>query len=207
MVSELEELESAPGGLFLVGSGVDIAPIKPALESATSLEVSAPEEPETALARGAALASANAPMFASSTAALAYAQDPGTGAVDATPCPTTSCSARCRLGDDDFAYSAVPDEDADAPTVVIERLVAGRANRVAGRCCWSVVGWRWSALARCWRWRLHWRSASARRLLCSPPPTKTSSSQHSRPPHPRRSRRPRRSRKSARRHRWRRPSH
>ncbi|GAB4945950.1 hypothetical protein MAHJHV50_50790 [Mycobacterium avium subsp. hominissuis] len=40
------------------------------------------EEPETALARGAALAAANAPLFASSTAALAYAQDPGTGAVD-----------------------------------------------------------------------------------------------------------------------------
>ena len=45
-------------------------------------DVSVPEEPETALARGAALASANAPLFASSTAALAYAQDPGTGAVD-----------------------------------------------------------------------------------------------------------------------------
>ena len=61
----------------MVGSGVDIAAIKPALESATSLNVSVPEEPETALARGAALASANAPLFASSTAALAYAQDPG----------------------------------------------------------------------------------------------------------------------------------
>ena len=82
MVAGLEELESAPDGVFLVGSGVDISSIKPALESATSLDVSAPEEPETALARGAALASANAPLFASSTAALAYAQDPGTGAVD-----------------------------------------------------------------------------------------------------------------------------
>ncbi len=68
--------------MFLVGSGVDVASIKPALESATSLSVSASEEPETALARGAALASANAPLFASSTAALAYAQDPGTGVVD-----------------------------------------------------------------------------------------------------------------------------
>ena len=82
MIAALEQLEAAPDGLFLVGSGVDIAVIKPALESATSLAVSAPEEPETALARGAALASANAPLFASSTAALAYAQDPGTGAVD-----------------------------------------------------------------------------------------------------------------------------
>ena len=80
MLADLDE--TAPGGVFLVGSGVDVASIKPALESATSLNISASEEPETALARGAALASANAPLFASSTAALAYAQDSGTGAVD-----------------------------------------------------------------------------------------------------------------------------
>ena len=35
LVARLDELPSAPDGLFLVGSGVDIAPIKPALESAT----------------------------------------------------------------------------------------------------------------------------------------------------------------------------
>src|SRR5271167_1591707 len=82
MVAGLDELPTPPGGLFVVGYGVDIAAIKPYLEEATSLTVNAPEEPETALARGAALASANAPLFASSTAALAYAQDPGTGAID-----------------------------------------------------------------------------------------------------------------------------
>jgi hypothetical protein len=43
MICELEELESAAGGLFLIGSGVDIASIKPALDSATSLSVSLPE--------------------------------------------------------------------------------------------------------------------------------------------------------------------
>jgi hypothetical protein len=64
MVAGLEALESPPEGLFVVGSGVDIAPIKPHLEAATSLDVSVPEERETALARGAALASANAPLFA-----------------------------------------------------------------------------------------------------------------------------------------------
>ena len=85
MASGAEALETRPDGLFVVGSGVDIAPIKAQLEAATSLTVSAPEEPETALARGAALASANAPLFSSSTAALAYAQDPGTGAIDPTP--------------------------------------------------------------------------------------------------------------------------
>jgi putative ABC transport system ATP-binding protein len=71
MVKGAEEMEAPPDGVFVVGSGVDIAPIKRALEAATSLPVSAPEEPEMALARGAALASANAPIFASATAALA----------------------------------------------------------------------------------------------------------------------------------------
>jgi hypothetical protein len=65
--------------VFLIGSGADIVSIKPAFEAVTSLQVSAPEEPDMALARGAALASADAPLFASSTAALAYALDPATG--------------------------------------------------------------------------------------------------------------------------------
>jgi ABC-type lipoprotein export system ATPase subunit len=73
MVKGAEEMEAHPDGVFVVGSGVDIALIKPALEAATSLPVSAPEELEMALARGAALASANSPVFASSTAALAQA--------------------------------------------------------------------------------------------------------------------------------------
>ena len=73
MVSGAEELNTRPDGVFVVGSGIDIPMIKPALEAATSLPLSAPEEPETALARGAALASANAPLFSSSTAAVAYA--------------------------------------------------------------------------------------------------------------------------------------
>ena len=136
MLAGLEETELAPGGVFLVGSGVDIASIKPALESATSLSVSAPEEPQTALARGAALASANAPLFASSTAALAYAQDPGTGAVDPHALPeylsANAAATGDELGDGDLAYSAVGDEDADSPTVVIGapvRLDDGHVRR------------------------------------------------------------------------------
>ena len=78
----LNRWKPTPNGVVVVGSGVDIPMIKPALEAATSLQLSTPEEPEMALARGAALASANAPLFASSTAALAYALDPGTGEVD-----------------------------------------------------------------------------------------------------------------------------
>jgi hypothetical protein len=81
LVSDAETLAADPGGVFVVGSGVDVPMIKPALEAATSLSVITPEEPELALARGAALASANAPLFVSSTAALAYALDPGTGEV------------------------------------------------------------------------------------------------------------------------------
>ncbi|WP_264067443.1 DUF7159 family protein [Mycobacterium seoulense] len=123
MIAGLQKLEAAPDGVLVVGSGVDVAPLKPALQTATSLAVSVPEEPETALARGAALASANAPLFASSTAALAYAQDPGTGAVDQHSLPEyLYVPFGPEAGDDELAYSAVPDEDADSPTVVIEKL-------------------------------------------------------------------------------------
>ncbi|MGB3483822.1 MAG: hypothetical protein WBB07_16615, partial [Mycobacterium sp.] len=75
MVAGLEKLESPPQGVFVVGSGVSVGAIKLQLESATSLPVNAPEEPEVALARGAALASANAPLFEASTVGLAYSND------------------------------------------------------------------------------------------------------------------------------------
>ncbi|MGH3957828.1 DUF7159 family protein [Mycobacterium sp.] len=95
--------ESRVDGAFLVGCGVDIVAVKQQLDAAVSLPVSAPEEPEMALARGAALASAGAPLFVSSTAAVAYAQDPGTGEVD----PDMPGEA--------LAYSAVTDEDNEIP--------------------------------------------------------------------------------------------
>jgi hypothetical protein len=112
MVSSAETLETRPGAVFVVGSGIDIPLIKPTLEAATTLPVTAPEEPETALARGAALASANAPLFVSSTAARAYAQDPGTGAID----PLAVAPAYFDVpgsGDDALAYSAVADDFAE----------------------------------------------------------------------------------------------
>jgi hypothetical protein len=126
MVSGAQSLEAAPDGVFVVGSGVDIPLIKPALEAATSLELSVPDEPEMALARGAALASANAPLFASSTAALAYAQDPGTGQVDplsfAGYLPENRFSPEHfgdgEKGEANVAYSAVPDEDVVAQTAI-----------------------------------------------------------------------------------------
>ena len=117
MVSGAEGLETRPDGVFVVGSGVDVPLIKPTLEAATTLPLSVPEEPDTALARGAALASAHAPLFVSSTAARAYAQDPGTGAVlpYAVAPEYFDVPAGAEAGDA-LAYSAVPDELADAYT-------------------------------------------------------------------------------------------
>jgi hypothetical protein len=122
MLAGLDELETQPQSVFIVGTGVDVAAIKPQLETLTALPVTAAEEPETALAWGAALASANAPLFASSTAALAYAQDPGTGAVDPFAVSpgylvAPDVPVGTELGEDDLAYSAVPDEEAEVHTV------------------------------------------------------------------------------------------
>ena len=122
MLAGLDELETSPQSVFIVGTGVDVAAIKPQLETLTALPVTAAEEPESALAWGAALASANAPLFASSTAALAYAQDPGTGAVDPFAVSPGYLAAPdvpfgTELGEDDLAYSAVPDEEAEVHTV------------------------------------------------------------------------------------------
>jgi hypothetical protein len=76
MAAAVDAQDSAPQGMFVVGSGVDVTSVKAHLESLVSLPVSAPDEPEIALARGAALASANAPTFEATTVGLAYSQDP-----------------------------------------------------------------------------------------------------------------------------------
>ncbi|MGH3577376.1 MAG: DUF7159 family protein, partial [Mycobacterium sp.] len=130
MIADIDAAEPRPQGLFIVGCGVDVAPIKPALQAATRLPVSAPEEPAMALARGAALASANAPLFASSTAALAYAQDPGTGAVDPYAVSPGYLDVPVRpagteLSEEDLAYSAVPDDEAAAETAVVDVAEGG----------------------------------------------------------------------------------
>ncbi|MGE2725435.1 DUF7159 family protein [Mycolicibacterium pulveris] len=76
MAAAVDAQESPPQAMFVVGSGVDITAVKNHLEHLVSLPVSAPEEPDLALARGAALAAANAPAFEASTVGLAYSQDP-----------------------------------------------------------------------------------------------------------------------------------
>ena len=50
MVGGLDARGSRADGVFLIGCGADIVSIKPALEAVTSLQVSAPEEPDMALA-------------------------------------------------------------------------------------------------------------------------------------------------------------
>jgi hypothetical protein len=76
MVTSLELQKPAAQGLFVVGSGVDVTAVKAQLTDLVSVPVIAPEEPRLALARGAALASANAPRYDASTVGLAYSQDP-----------------------------------------------------------------------------------------------------------------------------------
>src|SRR5271165_6380822 len=76
MVASLEEHDARPAAMFVVGSGVDVGSVKAHLENLVSIPVSAPEDGELAVARGAALAAANAPRFEASTVGLAYSQDP-----------------------------------------------------------------------------------------------------------------------------------
>ena len=76
MVTSLQVQESMAQGVFVVGSGVDVTAVKAHLQDLVSVPVIAPEEPQLALARGAALASASAPRYDTSTIGLAYSQDP-----------------------------------------------------------------------------------------------------------------------------------
>jgi len=76
MAAAVDAQDAPPQGMFVVGSGVDVSSVKEHLRHLVSLPVSAPDEPELALARGSALAAANAPALESSTVGLAYSQDP-----------------------------------------------------------------------------------------------------------------------------------
>jgi uncharacterized membrane protein YgcG len=76
MAAAVDAQDAPPQGMFVVGSGVDVTSVKQHLQHLVSLPVNAPEEPELALARGAALAAASAPALEASTVGLAYSQDP-----------------------------------------------------------------------------------------------------------------------------------
>ena len=79
--------------------------MKAHLENLVALPVSAPEEPELALARGAALASAHAPEMEASTAGLAYSQDP-----DGTTAGSAYAVGAGRRGHADGVRSVPPAE-------------------------------------------------------------------------------------------------
>lgn len=112
MVAGLEELDAPPQGVFVVGSGVSVAAIKLQLESATSLPVSAPDEAELALARGAALAGASAPLFEASTVGLAYANADATQKAGAGYMESAAALAYSEVDD---APAAAAADDAGAP--------------------------------------------------------------------------------------------
>jgi hypothetical protein len=112
LVAGAEVMRPRPDGVFLVGSDIDIPSIKPSLESATSLSVTTPEEPEMALARGASLAAANVRLGAPRTVAMSST-------------PTASMAAP------DLAYSAATQHDSasDAhPTPAQERKRRSRKS-------------------------------------------------------------------------------
>ena len=121
MAAAVESAESPPQGLFIVGSGVEAGSVKAHLENLISLPVSAPEEPELALARGAALASAHAPEMEASTAGLAYSQDPD-GTTAGSVYPVALDGAATQLApvgaaaaySDPIAYADDVERDAEA---------------------------------------------------------------------------------------------
>jgi uncharacterized membrane protein YgcG len=120
MAAAVDAQDSPPQAMFVVGSGVDVSSVKAHLEHLVSLPVSAPDEPELALARGAALASANAPAFEATTVGLAYSQDPdGTTAGAAYPglhAAETQLAAVSGPGPLAAAYSdSEPATDMDLP--------------------------------------------------------------------------------------------
>ena len=75
MIVSLERLADQPDGVFVVGSGADIAEAKSQISTVTALPVHAPDDADLALARGAALAAAQAPRCEATTVGLTPARD------------------------------------------------------------------------------------------------------------------------------------
>ncbi len=101
LVAGLETGIQRPEALFVVGSGVDIAALKPHLASRSAFPIYAPEDGDLALARGAALAAANAPRYEAATVGLISPEDTTAG-----PTQLAAAGYMAPLG-----YSAVPDDD------------------------------------------------------------------------------------------------
>lgn len=123
MAAAVDAQDSPPQAMFVVGSGVDVSSVKAHLENLVSLPVSAPDESELALARGAALASANAPTLEASTVGLAYSQDPdGTtaGSAYGAGAATEMAPAGAAVVDDlDPAFDEPPLEEGRKPFLLV----------------------------------------------------------------------------------------
>ena len=70
MVDRLDALDEAPQALYLIGAHSDSERLRAAIAERTSLPVHAPDDAELALARGAALASANTSRWEAATVGL-----------------------------------------------------------------------------------------------------------------------------------------
>ncbi|WP_231997354.1 ABC transporter ATP-binding protein [Mycobacterium sp. 1245111.1] len=126
IVKDAGEMEGGPQGVFVVGSGVDVPLIMPALCEATPLPVTAPEQPETALARGAALASANTELLTASAIELARSEGRAAGYTQiALLCiePDSATSAilnTCDEGIAEVRRRFLPSDDAAALDALVE---------------------------------------------------------------------------------------
>ena len=114
MVAGLQGRLDPPGAVFVVGAGVDVDAMRAAVGARTGLPVHVPDDGELALARGAALASANIPRFEASIVGLAPAEDTAAG--------STRLAAAGYMAP--LGYSAVPD-DPEEPIEAIAGLDTG----------------------------------------------------------------------------------
>lgn len=107
MVDRLDALDEAPQALYLIGAHSDSERLRAAIAERTSLPVHAPDDAELAMARGAALASANTSRWEAATVGLAPDDDETQAAPDLTE--RAGAGYMAPLG-----YSAVPDDPADS---------------------------------------------------------------------------------------------
>ncbi len=111
MAATLETTNPKPGSVFVVGSRSAVCSVKSSLEGLIPQPVIVPEEPEFALARGAALAAANVPGMEASTCGLAYSQDPDElSPLDQAPVKPADANTQAALFD-----SIASDDVAAAP--------------------------------------------------------------------------------------------
>ncbi|BBY33338.1 hypothetical protein BST33_10140 [Mycolicibacter minnesotensis] len=110
VADQLNAAQTHPGGLFLICSDGDSTALRPRLEETIAPEVCEPAEPRSALARGAALASARLVAASVSSGELAYTQEPASGALHPSYYDIPGSEV------DELAYSLVPDEEAEAAT-------------------------------------------------------------------------------------------